>query len=161
VIKEVRRFEAGKSIGKRRTSKKIEEYLDKSAGSCCLREQKLANVVAEALRRFDGIRYALLAWCIMPNHVHVVFQSAPGHPLRSFTAGEINRRLARKGVLWQLEYYDHLIRDGEQLRWAVCYTVENPRKAALGDWPYVYVSAAVFGGPEKLDVLNSRASLRE
>jgi hypothetical protein len=49
---------------------KIEEYLDAGHGECHLRQQKIASVIQENLLRFDGIRYRLLAWVIMPNHVH-------------------------------------------------------------------------------------------
>ena len=101
----------------------------------------------------------------MPNHVHAVFQAAAGyrldqilHSWKSFSASEINRRLGRAGAVWQREYYDHLIRDGEQLRRAVCYTVENPVKAGLEDWPFVYMSDEVFGGPGKRAVLNTHSS---
>jgi len=74
------------------------------------------------------------------------------HAWKSFTGVEINRQLSRSGVLWQKEYYDHLIRNGEQLKRAIRYTAENPAKAGMREWPYVYVSAEAFGGPAGRDV---------
>jgi putative transposase len=55
--------------------------LDGGLGSCWLREPTIAQLVEEAIMHFDGERYRLLAWCVMPNHVHVVVESADGHSL--------------------------------------------------------------------------------
>jgi REP element-mobilizing transposase RayT len=122
----------------RHLSKEIEEYLDRGAGSCCLSTPSAATIVASALRKFDGSRYQLLAWCVMPNHVHAVFQPLAGHALaqvlhswKSFTGKEIKRQLNREGSVWQKEYYDHLIRGGNQLTRAIRYTAENPVRAGL------------------------------
>ena len=52
----------------------IESWLDAGMGSCALRNPNVAAMVQTALLRFDGERYRLLAWCIMPNHVHVLIQ---------------------------------------------------------------------------------------
>ena len=52
--------------------KRIEHYLDEGMGCCALRNPAVAGVVQETLLRFDSERYRLLAWCIMPNHVHVL-----------------------------------------------------------------------------------------
>jgi hypothetical protein len=57
---------------KRLSSVRIEEYLDSGAGSCSLRVREIAATVADTLSLFDEKRYRLFAWCIMPNHVHVV-----------------------------------------------------------------------------------------
>jgi len=144
-------------------AKKLEDFLDQGAGACVLGHPRIAEIAASALRKFDGTRYRMLAWCVMPNHVHVVFQPSkeddlPGilHAWKSFTGVEINRRLSRSGALWQKEYYDHLIRDGEQLNRAIRYTAENPAKAGMKNWPYVYVSAEAFGGPAGQDVSRFR-----
>jgi putative transposase len=159
VLRDLLLNEKTKAPSQRQPSKKVEEYLDQASGACCLRQPVVADLVASALRHFDGTRYHLLAWCIMPNHVHVVFQAFEGYTLevilhswKSFTASGINHYLSRKGTLWQREYYDHLIRDGNQLLRAISYTAENPAKCGLTNWPYVYVSAEVFGGPAHTDV---------
>ena len=51
--------------------RKIEHYLDKGHGACWLRQPAVAEMVQDNLRHFDGQRYHLLAWCVMPNHVHM------------------------------------------------------------------------------------------
>ncbi|MCL5671668.1 MAG: transposase, partial [Acidobacteria bacterium] len=146
-------------------SERVEQYLDAGAGSCFLAKAEIAEVVAGALQHFDGERYRLLAWCIMPNHVHVVFEPSPGnaladilHSWKSFTAKSANEILGRTGHFWQREYYDHLVRDSQDLGGVTRYVAQNPAKAGLKDWPWVWVPAsqrdagATTFGPE--DVFN-------
>lgn len=56
---------------------KWDEALDSGAGPDYLRKPAVAEVVVENLGRFDRKRYNLLAYCIMPNHVHVVMKPLP------------------------------------------------------------------------------------
>ena len=122
----------------------IEPALNKGHGSCLFKAPENAELLASALCHFDGKRYDLLAWCVMPNHVHVVLKLAPGealekilHSWKSFTSHEINKRNGTSGAIWQKESYDHLIRDGDDLRNQIAYVLENPMKAGLGDWGWV------------------------
>src|SRR6267142_6439607 len=71
-------------------------------GACWLRDAEIATLTQETLLHFDGERYCLLAWCIMPNHVHVVVETLEGHTLSdvvkswtSFTSRQANSRLGR------------------------------------------------------------------
>lgn len=92
----------------RRSREKHDAYmslLDEGHGECLLARPEVADVVAGALKHFDGSRYRLHAWCVMPNHVHVVFQPLDGHTLpeilhswKSFTAKQTNRLLGRTGA---------------------------------------------------------------
>ena len=142
---------------------KIQTALDAGAGACHLAKPKIAEMVAGALRFFDGQRYDLLAWSVMPNHVHVVFYPHHGHPLaeilhswKSYTSKEANKILGSEGQFWEREYYDHLVRDAEELERVIRYVVENPRKAKLQNWPWVWErspdrSAAVPAAPGRQD----------
>ena len=136
-------------------SEKIERFLDAGYGACYMRDDRVAAVVANALNHFDGERYALAAWCVMPNHVHVVVkpfaekQLTGGkvvpdkvlprilHSWKSFTSKEANKLLHRAGDFWQTEYYDHLIRNEGDFRHAVKYVLDNPIKAGLKNWKWV------------------------
>ena len=126
-------------------SKKIEAYLDSGAGACWFKRPELAAVVANALKFWDGTRYQLEAWSVMPNHVHVLFWLFAGESLailgswKKFTSRRINAMVRRRGMLWQDESYDHLIRNEEEFARAVQYILDNPRKAELFAWPWVYV----------------------
>ena len=125
----------------------IERFLDSGAGACHLQNSTIAEEVANALRYFDGNRYQLFAWCVMPNHVHVVARLFPGntlatvlHSWKSFSAKHANRILGMPGVFWQREYYDHLIRNEGELERSIRYVSENPVKAQLKDWKWVWVA---------------------
>jgi valyl-tRNA synthetase len=126
---------------------KVESYLNAGHGQCYLREPKIAELVADALKHFDNERYDLIAWAIMPNHVHAVVQPREGfdlsgilHSWKSYTANKANELLDRTGEFWQSEYYDHLIRDENDFIHQVSYIKENPAKAGLENWSWVNVS---------------------
>ncbi len=121
--------------------------LDGGLGLCWLKEPAVAELVQKALMHFDGQRYRLLAWCIMPNHVHVVVEPmAEGslggivHSWKSFTAKEANRLLGRRGPFWHKDYFDRYIRDEGHLARTVEYIEDNPVKAGLAstnaEWPW-------------------------
>lgn len=125
-------------------SEKVGKYLDAGHGACWMKEARIARIVADALKHFDGERYDLLAWCVMPNHVHVVVKPYAGHELpdilhswKSFTAHEANKALKRKGQFWEEEYYDHLIRDEKDYVRCAEYALANPEQAGLKDWKWV------------------------
>ena len=126
-------------------ARQIEKYLDAGAGACFLRNAAVANIVSDSLRQFNGTRYQLFAWCVMPNHVHVVFQTLVGntvahilHSWKSFTAKKANQVLRRSGEFWQREYYDRLIRSIAEFHRAVQYVVDNPKRAGLKNWLWVW-----------------------
>jgi len=127
-------------------AERIEQYLDHARGACWLRRPEIAEMVGNTLRHFDEQRYQLIAWCLMPNHVHVVVRPLGNHTLsgilkswKGFSGKEANRLLHRQGAFWQPEYHDHLVRDARDLEHAVRYLMENPVKAWLSDWPWVWV----------------------
>src|SRR4030095_10069396 len=59
----------------------IQEYLDTSYGNCLLKKPEIASIVNTAIRYFNNDRYELLAWTIMPNHVHVLLKLLGNHVL--------------------------------------------------------------------------------
>ncbi len=124
-------------------SQQIQGYLDAGHGECWLNRGDIATVVADAFRHFDGSRYQLVAWTIMPNHIHAVVEPKEGHSLpsimhawKSYTAKRANQLLGRTGAFWAVEYYDHLIRDDEDLEHAVEYAWANPEEAGLKNWKW-------------------------
>jgi len=126
-------------------ARRIEKTLDAGAGECFLRNPAIGRIVANALKEFDGSRYWLFAWCVMPNHVHVLFQTIGKtsladilHSWKSYSAKAANHILGRNGEFWQREYHDHLIRDVAEFDRAGRYIVENPSRAGLKNWPWVW-----------------------
>jgi type I restriction enzyme R subunit len=49
-----------------------EVFLDTCHGRCLLRWPELAQIVADSLLHFDGQRYRMGDFVVMPNHVHVL-----------------------------------------------------------------------------------------
>jgi REP element-mobilizing transposase RayT len=130
----------------KRFSVAIERSLNAGHGACYMKKPEIASLVAQAIKQFDGQRYHLSAWCVMPNHIHVVIRpfvswKLPSiiHSWKSFTANRANRLLGRSGPFWQREYYDHLVRNGEEYIRVVNYVTENPMKAGLRDWGWTGV----------------------
>ena len=124
---------------------RMEEYFDLGAGSCPFLDMRIAGAMAAALRVREGTHYRLLAWCVMPNHVHVVAKLFPGRELatvvkawKNFSAKAANQELGRKGRFWQREYYDRMIRNEDELDRAIRYILENPAKAGLKNWTWVW-----------------------
>lgn len=124
-----------------------EAALDAGHGACWLRDPQIAALTENALLHFDTQRYRLIAWCIMPNHVHAMFEQMDGHRLgdiigswKRFTGRAANRMLSREGHFWQSEYYDRYIRDDIHFAAALKYIEENPVSAGLttraADWPW-------------------------
>jgi REP element-mobilizing transposase RayT len=94
---------------------------------------------------------------VMPDHVHLVLQSLPvkqdsgnqlqpavydlgriAHAIKSFSAHEINRKLGRKGKLWQPERFDRIVRDEREYREKLQYMLNNPVKKGIVADPYAY-----------------------
>ena len=144
---ELARTSAGMSEDKRSAElrRRIERYLDSGYGACWLRDSGVAQLVEDALLHFDGARYNLLAWTVMPNHVHALLEALDGFPLdgvihswKSFSAKRANRILEREGRFWAPDYFDRRIRDDAHFAGAVRYIEQNPVKAGLvesaSDW---------------------------
>lgn len=119
----------------------IERWLDQGHGECLLRRPALAEIVAGALRHFEGVRTRLHSWVVMPNHVHALTELMPGWDLpglllswKGYTASEINKRLNRTGPVWQKGYHDRLIRDWDHFRNVVRYIRRNPAKLRPGEF---------------------------
>ena len=135
--------------------RRVEEYLDAGHGACWLRRPDVAALVEGALRHFDGERYRLLAWCVMPNHVHALIETREGFPLagvlhswKSFTSRKAGKLVGHTGEFWQREYSDRYVRNAEHYQAVVAYIEENPVKAGLAKiktgWPW---SSARFRHP--------------
>ncbi|MGB2809527.1 MAG: class I tRNA ligase family protein, partial [Sedimentisphaerales bacterium] len=135
-------------------SNRVESHLNAGHGQCYLRDARIAELVQNAMKHFDGERYDLIAWAVMPNHVHAVLKPDKGielpdilHSWKSYTATKANEVLGRSGAFWQSEYYDHLIRDEKDFIHQVNYVLSNPSKAGLEEWPWVGVKMDDVSSP--------------
>lgn len=124
--------------------RRVEEALDRGFGSAHLAKLEIGQLMFSAIQHFDKQRYTLHAACVMPNHVHAVFRTAPRvrlaevmHSWKGFTATRANRLLGRSGAFWQRESYDRLIRDEREFERANSYVLANPERAGLRNWRWV------------------------
>ena len=123
--------------------KRLETLIDAGHGSCVLRKPNIAKMVQGSLLNFDLQRYRLLAWVVMPNHVHVLFQPIDGWTVakivaswKKFTARRISneRRQTSEACgdpVWHREYWDRFIRGQTHYEQVIKYTHLNPVKAGL------------------------------
>ena len=122
--------------------RQVEKYLDTGYGESLLLKPKHAETVKTAFQHFDGKRYRLNSWVVMPNHVHVLIEPLHGFPLgkivsswKGFTAYEIGRMesgyLKQWSRIWQPEYFDRYIRNAQHYEAVVRYIEDNPVKAGL------------------------------
>jgi putative transposase len=142
-------------LDERRAFGQWDKVLDAAgSGPRWLSDSQVAGVVNEALHYRDGREYDLLAFCIMPNHVHLVCTPLIREDgtycalnrilqsLKRHTARQANRILNRHGSFWQAESYDHFVRDENELERIVWYVIHNPVKAGLMSaweaWPWTF-----------------------
>lgn len=153
----------------KRYFKKLDDYLDQTAsGPEWLKQEAVAQTLNDKFRQYDGEYYQLLAYCIMPNHFHLLIDTAcqlsedildseytPLSKIMNYIKGgsafQANQVLQRKGRFWQPESYDHLVRNEMELYNIIRYIANNPVKAKLVqnwyEWRFSYVQR------EFLDVL--------
>lgn len=122
-----------------------EAILDECHGECVLRQPALGGIVADSLQHFDGDRYLLSDFVVMPNHVHVLASFPNAGQMRKQCAGwkhytrtRINKALGRHGRFWQVESFDHLVRSAEQFAYLRDYVADNPRRANLPAGAFIH-----------------------
>ncbi|MEM7537168.1 MAG: hypothetical protein AAF639_33655 [Chloroflexota bacterium] len=126
-----------------------------------LGDPRIAEILAKSFHYRDEVVYRLDAFCIMSNHAHIVFApleikatidedaeqsdnatmsgtneyhsiSSIMQSLKRYTAQESNVLLGRTGQsFWQVESYDHVVRDLAEWRRIIMYVLNNPVKAGL------------------------------
>ncbi len=131
---------------------RYDKILDKNKKITILNNYKIAQIISKILHKYDGKDYNLIAYSIMPNHVHLVI-STDGksksldkimHKIKRISAFQINKVLKRRGKFWQSESYDHIVRNMDELIQIIGYVLNNPVKAGLvkkwEDWKFNYLS---------------------
>lgn len=130
--------------------KEMERWLDAGYGSCVLRHSEAAELVVENWKHFATERYDLIAWVVMPNHVHLLLRTYEGVDLgrviqswKSYTGRRINLMDHPKPTntadgIWMRDYWDRFIRHERHFQTTLEYIHGNPVKAKLArraeDW---------------------------
>ena len=128
-------------------SERWHRSLDACHGACVLKRPDLSEIVGESLRKFDGERYELTDYVVMPNHVHMMaaFVSEEGmlaqcEGWKHFQAVQLNRQLGASGRFWQQDGFDHLVRSLEQFEAFRRYIARNPEMARLREGEFRHYS---------------------
>ena len=134
-----------------RLLKKYDEILDSGLyGNKHLANSEIAEICKYSLLYPDGKDYKLICYCIMPNHIHLIFEliernkgiSKIMQSIKRISARKCNLVLNRNRKFWQDESYDRLVRDDKELYFIIQYVLMNPVNAGLvknwNDWKYTY-----------------------
>ena len=128
----------------------LEDRLDEGHGACILREPAISGLIADVFGKFDGDRYHLHSWVIMPNHVHALFTLAVGRALeqelkswKGVSARRINGARMTSGALWQKDYHDRVVRSVEHFWRCARYVRRNPDHAKLRPGEFMLYEDAV------------------
>ena len=142
---------------------RFDEWLDRCEdGKAWLADEGIAGFVAAKLQSMKNEYYELIAYCIMPNHIHLLINpylekdiehrgTTLKYPvadilrlIKGSTARECNLKLGRTGQFWHRESYDHYVRDNEELERIILYILNNPVKAGLvkdwNSWKFTYIN---------------------
>jgi type I restriction enzyme R subunit len=110
-----------------------------------LKRPELAQIVADSLLHFDGQRYRMGDFVVMPNHVHLLAAFSTAEAMKEqcdswlhYTAFRVNQSTGESGKFWQQEPFDHLVRSLEQYEHLRQYIADNPHKAFLKPGEYNY-----------------------
>lgn len=130
----------------------IDSFLDiATEGADHLANNAISEIVKESIHFRDERQFELHAYCIMPNHVHILVtnirEEVPFHrvlgSMKANSAKKANEYLGLSGQpFWQEESYDHVVRNGKSFERIIDYILNNPVKAGLArhwqEWPYTY-----------------------
>lgn len=137
---------------------RAEKHLDDGKfGPCWLRETEIAKLVKDSIvRGADELQhYRLLAWAIMPNHIHLLIR--PRVPMSKITGGikgatacYANKIIGQTGRhFWQKESFDHWVRSAAESEKIRTYIETNPVKAGLVNSPQDWKWSSAYR-PERL-----------
>ena len=131
-----------------RYDKALEKY---ATDDDFLKIPEIAQIVADKMHEYDKKLYDLIAYCVMSNHVHILFTthnyekaniSYIMNLIKGGSAYLCNKALNRKGDFWQVESYDHYVRNQREFTNIEYYIIENPVKAGLVEdwqqWKFTY-----------------------
>ncbi len=111
----------------------IDRWIDAGYGACILKDKRVRDVLTDIMMHSDGIKYEIYAFVIMPNHVHVLMTPTDGNMVqgivgawKSASSHAINTLLGRRGIVWEHESFDHLVRNSDEFKGCLQYIADNP-----------------------------------
>lgn len=117
------------------------KLLDAGYGLCILKIPEIRGIVSDTLKYNDGNKYRLIAYVIMPNHVHVLFELLGNNSIESvmksikgYSSRKINELTGGSGSVWMKEYFDRIVRDASHLKSYIRYIINNPGFLQPGEY---------------------------
>ncbi len=111
-----------------------DNWMDKGVGSCLLKNREVRKILIDVIQHRNGVMYDLLAYVIMPNHVHLLILPLEDYRLNTImgyikrsSARMINKFLSKSGALWQQESFDRILRGKQDLLDYIEYIRQNPK----------------------------------
>ena len=112
----------------------VDKWIDAGYGSCMLKDSKVRDSLSNVMMHFDGERYTVHAYVIMPNHVHALLTPMPGNTIqkivgswKQYATNEFKKYMDIKGSVWEHECFDHLIRNADYFSKTLLYIMNNPK----------------------------------
>lgn len=118
-----------------------ESLLDAGYGECLLKDPDYRRIVEDSLSYFNGERYDLHSYVIMPNHVHILMVMKGEHKieytlksLKKYTGRSINAKAGVCSKYWDGQNYCRLIRNQNHYDTVLSYINNNPRHLKKGEY---------------------------
>jgi REP element-mobilizing transposase RayT len=106
--------------------------------------ERVRCIVLQCCLHDNGVKFDLRVAVVMPDHVHMIFTPLVDErameicslaeimdAVKGASAHKVNKSLGRKGRVWQVESFDHVVRSSENLDAKMAYVLENPVRAGL------------------------------
>jgi len=123
--------------------------------------EEARTVIFEHCLFENGRKVHMYAFVVMPDHVHMLFtplEDEQGTPhtlarimngIKGASSHSVNKLLGRKGVLWEPESFDRILRSSGDFEFRLSYIVGNPIAAGLAkgpdDYPWAWRESAQPG----------------
>jgi len=112
----------------------------------------IITITAFLQRAAEKYTFKVWTYCFMPDHLHVLIEGDdPGADMKKFAAAFKQQsgfwfRKTRNQDLWQINYYEHVLRSDEATSKVARYIMENPvRKGLAGNYTeYPYSMCRIF-----------------
>ncbi len=119
----------------------------------------VALVTRQFLRAANDVGFAMIAYCFMPDHVHLVLEATQENSdLKRFVSrakqfSGYHFSQCGGGRLWQRYGYERVLRDNESTRSVVKYVLENPVRAGLTDdiRKYPHLGSSLYSREELIE----------
>ena len=118
-------------------------------------------VRTQILLAADALGYIVVAYCVMPDHVHVLVEAAndcatlPEFVKRAKQLSGFHGRRIIGAAVWQTGYFERVLREREHTHTVVAYILNNPVRRGLVEDPrdYPFSGSGVCGMSELVDLV--------